>query len=56
LSAKDVVSLSNSDIVFMIGHEQIDGFLKKPAADKKQIFLGDGIKLIEVSEHTDDKH
>jgi len=41
LSAKDVVALENSEITFIIGLEQIDGFLEKTLENKKHIELAE---------------
>lgn len=56
LSAKDLVTVKQSDIVFLIGLDQIDGFLKKPLENKKYIELAQGIELLEASAHKHDEH
>lgn len=55
LSAKDVVSLEDSDITFLLGLEQIDSFLKKPLESKKYVELAEGMKLIEAAAHNHDE-
>lgn len=56
LSAKDVVALENSDITFLIGLEQIDGFLEKTLKDKKHIELAEGMELLEAAPHDHSDH
>lgn len=56
LSAKDLVVIEKSDISFIIGLEQIDGFLKKSLTNKKHIKLSEGMNLIEVESHDHDAY
>jgi len=58
LSARQMVEIEKSDVVFLLGLEGIDGFLKKSAPAEKQIHLADGIKLLEAAAHShdEDKH
>jgi len=56
MSARQMVALEESQIVFMTGLEHIDGFLEKAAADEKQVHLADGIQLIKSSAHDHDEH
>jgi len=65
LSAQDVVAIKESEIAFIIGLEQIDGFLEKALEDKKHVELAEGMELLKAaahdhsdhgSEHKDDHH
>lgn len=56
MSAKDMVALKNTDLVFMVGLEHIDGFLEKAAEGKSQVHLANGMELLAGTphEHHDD--
>jgi len=56
LSAQDVVAMENSDIAFIIGLDQIDGFLKKPLENKKYIAVAEGMELLEAAAHDHGDH
>ena len=58
LSAKQMASVQQSDVVFMIGLESIDRFLENAIVDKNHIELAEGIELLEATahEHHDDEH
>ena len=56
LSAQDVVAIENSEIAFIIGLEQIDGFLEKALEDKKYIELAEGMELLEAAAHDHNDH
>ena len=56
LSTKDVVALEESEITFLVGLEQIDGFLEKPLKNKKHVKLAEGMKLLEASAHDHSAH
>jgi len=56
LSPKDVVALEKSDITFLIGLEQIDGFLEKALQNKKHKELAEWIELIEAAAYDHDEH
>lgn len=56
LSAQDVVGIENSEIAFIIGLEQIDGFLEKPLANKKHVELAKGMTLLEAAVHDHSEH
>ena len=56
LSPKDLIALEESDITFVIGLEQIDGFLDKVLADKKHVELAEWIELLEVEAHDHSEH
>lgn len=51
LSAKQMVQIEDSEIVFLTWLEHIDGFLEKAVTWKKQINLAHGIELLEASKH-----
>lgn len=51
LSAKQMVQVEESDIVFLTWLEHIDGFFEKAVWEKKQIHLADGMELLESSGH-----
>lgn len=56
LSAQDVVAIEDSEIAFIIGLEQIDGFLEKPLANKKHVELAEGMELLEAAAHDHSDH
>jgi len=56
LSAKQMASISESEITFMIGLEHIDGFLEKAISEEKQVHLADSMELIKVEWHDHDNH
>ena len=56
LSAQDVVAIENSEIAFIIGLEQIDGFLEEVLEDKKHVELAQGIDLLEAEAHDHSDH
>jgi len=56
LSAKQLTKISESEKVFMIGLEHIDGFLNKAVSEEKQVHLADGMELIEVQWHEHNEH
>lgn len=47
-----MVEVEKSDIVFLLGLEGIDGFLKKSAPAEKQVHLADGIELLKAEAHS----
>ncbi len=56
LSARDAVAVEKSDITFLLGLEQIDGFLEKPLQDKKHVELAQGMQLLEAAAHDHSDH
>lgn len=58
LSAKDMVQISESQKIFMIGLDAVDGFLEDATDENKQIHLADGIELLdaEAHSHEEDEH
>jgi len=56
LSAQDVVALENSEITFVIGLEQIDGFLEKSLEGKTHVELAEGMELLEAAAHDHSDH
>lgn len=52
LSARQMVEVEKSDIIFLVGLEEIDGFLKKSAPAEKQVHLADGIELLKAEAHS----
>lgn len=52
LSARQMVEIEKSDIVFLLGLEEIDGFLKKSSPVEKQVHLADGIELLKAEAHS----
>ncbi|MDA9129074.1 metal ABC transporter substrate-binding protein [Candidatus Gracilibacteria bacterium] len=55
LSARQMIDIETSEIVFMVGLDHIDGFLEKAVPEEKQIHLADGLGLLEASEHEHDE-
>ncbi len=55
LSARQMVEIEKSDIVFLLGLEEIDWFLKKSAPAEKQVHLADGIALLVAAAHSHDE-
>ena len=53
LSAKQMVTIEDSQRIFLVWLEHIDGFLESASDAQKQIHLADGIELLEASEHED---
>lgn len=56
LSAQDVVAIENSSIAFMIGLQQIDGFLEKALENKKHVELAEGMELLKAAAHDHSEH
>ena len=56
LSAGDMLAIENSEISFVIGLEQIDGFLEKAIEDKKHVELAEGMELLEAAAHDHSNH
>jgi len=56
LSARDAVAIENSEVTFLIGLEQIDGFLEKALKGKNHVELAEGMELIEAEAHDHSDH
>lgn len=58
LSAQQMASVIESQKVFMIGLEHIDGFMDKVVREEQKVYLADGMELIELGEdqHQDEDH
>lgn len=57
LSPQDMIHVQKSDIVFLLGIQDIDGFLFKSLSGVKSIALDDWLQVLDsVSEHNHDDH
>jgi len=56
ISPRDLVTLEKSDITFLIGLEQIDGFLEKPLEGKRHVELAEWMELLEATGHNHSEH
>lgn len=52
LSARQMVEIEKSELVFMTGLDGIDAFLETSIAKEKQVYLADGIEFIETAAHS----
>lgn len=55
LQPQDMVSIKESDIVFLLGMQEIDGFLFKALSGVKSISLDEGLRILKASEHDHDE-